>query len=65
MKIGVSELLIILVIVVLLFGPTQIPKLMKMIGKGTKSFKEGLNSEDSDEEKKTEEKSTKDKTDKE
>ncbi len=65
MKIGVSELLIILVIVVLLFGPTQIPKLMKMIGKSTKSFKEGMNSEDSDEEKKTEEKSTKDKTDKE
>jgi sec-independent protein translocase protein TatA len=42
MKIGVSELLIVLAIVLLLFGPSQIPKLTKMFGKGVKSFKDGL-----------------------
>ena len=42
MKFGVQELIIILVIVVLLFGPTQIPKLTKMFGKSVKSFKDGM-----------------------
>ena len=32
MKIGVTELLIILLVVVIIFGPTQIPKLTKMLG---------------------------------
>lgn len=42
MKFGVQELIIILVIVVIIFGPKQIPKLTKMFGRATKSFKEGL-----------------------
>lgn len=42
MKFGVTELIIILVIVVVLFGPTQIPKLTKMFGKSVKSFKDGM-----------------------
>lgn len=46
MKIGVSELLIVLAIVLLLFGPSQIPKLTKMFGKGVKSFKDGLEGAD-------------------
>ena len=33
MKIGVTELLIILAVVVIIFGPTQIPKLMKLFKK--------------------------------
>lgn len=47
--IGTQELLIIALIVLLLFGGTQIPKLMRGLGKGVKSFKDGMN--DKDEEK--------------
>ena len=42
MRIGTPELLIILLVVVIIFGPTQIPKLTKMFGKSVKSFKDGL-----------------------
>ena len=42
MKLGTTELLVILVIVVLLFGPTQIPKLGRMFGKSVKSFQKGM-----------------------
>ena len=42
MKLGTTELIVILVIVVLLIGPTQIPKLTKMFGKSVKSFKDGM-----------------------
>ncbi len=38
-----SELIIILVIVLLLFGGKKIPELMRGLGKGVKSFKQGLN----------------------
>lgn len=41
--IGTTELVIIVVIVLLLFGGRKIPELMKGIGKGVKSFKEGIN----------------------
>lgn len=39
---GASELLIILVIIVLLFGASKIPELGKSLGSGLKNFKEGL-----------------------
>ena len=42
MKIGTTELIIILVVVIIIFGPTQIPKLTKMFGKSVKSFKDGM-----------------------
>ena len=42
MRIGHNELIIILIIVIIVFGPTQIPKLVKMFGKSAKSFKEGM-----------------------
>ena len=42
MKIGMNELVIILLIVVILFGPTQIPKLTKMFGKSIKGSKKAL-----------------------
>ena len=41
--IGTKELLIICVIVLLLFGGKKIPELMKGLGKGVKSFKDGMN----------------------
>ena len=37
-----SELIIILVIVLLLFGGKKIPELMRGLGKGVKSFKQGM-----------------------
>ena len=42
-NIGVWEVLIIAFIVLLLFGGKKIPELMKGLGKGVKSFKEGVN----------------------
>lgn len=38
-KIGMTEIILILVVVVLLFGGRKIPELMKGIGQGMKEFK--------------------------
>ena len=48
MKFGVTELLIILAVVVILFGPSQIPKLTKMFGKSVKNFKDGMAGDNGD-----------------
>ncbi len=40
--IGPQELVIVLVIVLLLFGGSQLPKLAKNLGKAQKEFKDGL-----------------------
>ena len=42
--IGLQEILIIAFIVLLLFGGKKIPELMKGLGKGVRSFKDGVNS---------------------
>ena len=39
---GGQEVLIIALVVLLLFGGAKIPELMKGLGKGVKSFKEGM-----------------------
>jgi sec-independent protein translocase protein TatA len=39
--IGFSEIVIILVIILLLFGAKKIPELMRGLGRGVKEFKEG------------------------
>ena len=39
---GAPEVIIIGLIVVLLFGGKKIPELMKGLGKGVKSFKDGM-----------------------
>ncbi len=41
-SIGTPELIIIVVVVLLLFGGKKIPELMKGIGKGVRSFKDGM-----------------------
>ena len=41
--IGMQEILFILLIVLLFFGGKKIPELMKGLGKGVKSFKDGMN----------------------
>lgn len=38
-KIGMTEIILILLVVVLLFGGRKIPELMKGIGQGMKEFK--------------------------
>jgi len=43
MGIGTSELILILVIVLIIFGAGKLPKVMKDLGKGIKSFKDGVN----------------------
>ena len=54
---GMQEVLVIALIVLLLFGGKKIPELMKGLGKGVKSFKEGMNEvTDLGEEKKEEKK---------
>ena len=40
---GVNEILVIALIVLLLFGGKKIPELMNGLGKGVKSFKDGMN----------------------
>jgi sec-independent protein translocase protein TatA len=40
---GFQEILVIALIVLLLFGGKKIPELMRGLGKGVKSFKEGMN----------------------
>lgn len=58
LTIGWPEILLIALIVLLLFGAKKIPELMKGLGKGVKSFKEGMNSlEDDDQDKKDDDKS--------
>ena len=39
---GTTEILVIAIIILLLFGGKKIPELMKGLGKGVKSFKDGM-----------------------
>lgn len=61
--IGTQEILLILLVVLIFFGGKKIPELMKGLGKGVRSFKEGMkevdkdiNMKDENQEKKEEEK---------
>lgn len=45
-SIGLQEIIIIALIVLLLFGGKKIPELMKGLGRGVRSFKEGMNATD-------------------
>ena len=53
---GLQEIVVIALIVLLLFGGKKIPELMKGLGKGVKSFKDGMNEVTNFEEEKKEEK---------
>lgn len=46
--IGMQEVLLIALIVLLFFGGKKIPELMKGLGKGVRSFKEGMNEMEKD-----------------
>lgn len=41
--IGMQEVLLIALVVLLFFGGKKIPELMKGLGKGVRSFKDGMN----------------------
>ena len=43
MNLGPTELIIILVIVLVLFGSTRLPKLARSMGQASKEFKKGVN----------------------
>ncbi len=45
-KIGIWELLVILAIVLLIFGPKALPKLGESLGKTIGNFKKGLEDDD-------------------
>lgn len=51
--IGTWELIVIVLVILLLFGGKKIPELMKGLGKGIKSFKDGINGKDEDDKKET------------
>ena len=58
-NLGTGEIIIFALVVLLLFGGKKIPELMRGLGKGVKSFKDGMNDLEkeitSEPEKKTEE----------
>jgi sec-independent protein translocase protein TatA len=45
---GTWQIVAIVVVVLLLFGGKKIPELMKGIGRGTREFKKGLNTDEED-----------------
>ena len=56
---GTPEIILIVLLVLLLFGGRKIPELMRGLGKGVKSFKEGMNGVEDPNEKKEPEKENK------
>lgn len=49
-RLGVPELLILLVIVIVLFGPGRFGKILGELGSGLKSFKDNIGGDKKDEE---------------
>ena len=43
LMLGTWEIIVIVLVVLLLFGGKKIPELMHGVGKGVKSFKDGMN----------------------
>ena len=48
MRIGPTEIFMILIVVLIIFGPKNLLKLGKMFGKTMKGFQEGINDDDDD-----------------
>ena len=47
-NLGPTEMVILLVIVLIVFGANRIPQLMKGMGEGIRNFKQGMNDDPSD-----------------
>lgn len=54
MRIGTTEIVMILIVVLIIFGPKNLPKLGKMFGQTMKGFKEGIDDDEEDASKKAE-----------
>ncbi len=50
-KIGVGELIIVLIIALVIFGPSKLPEIGKAFGKSIREFKDSVNNDDKTEEK--------------
>lgn len=50
--IGASELILILIIALILFGPGKLPEIGKALGRGVRDFKDALSGNDNDDNKK-------------
>ncbi|MFV2040008.1 MAG: twin-arginine translocase TatA/TatE family subunit [Acidimicrobiales bacterium] len=50
-SLGSSELIIILIVLLVMFGGAKLPQLARSLGQAQKEFKDGLKSDDSDDEK--------------
>ena len=48
---GTWEIILIVLVILLIFGGKKIPELMKGLGKGVKSYKDGVNGKADEEEK--------------
>ena len=49
-KIGLMEVLLIVLIILLLFGANRLPKALGGLGKGLREFKKGMKGEETDDE---------------
>ena len=47
-NLGTGEIILIALVILLLFGGRKIPELMRGLGKGVKSFKQGVNEVEAD-----------------
>jgi sec-independent protein translocase protein TatA len=50
MNLGAPELIIVLLIILLIFGGTKLPKLARSMGQASKEFKKGLDDGSADDE---------------
>jgi sec-independent protein translocase protein TatA len=48
LNVGAPEIIIIALVILLIFGGKKIPELMKGLGKGVKSFKDGMKDVEND-----------------
>ncbi len=48
-RIGITELLVVLIIVLIIFGPKQLPKLSRSLGETLRGFREGMQDETDEE----------------
>ena len=53
---GTTEIIVIILIIVVLFGAKKIPELMRGVGRGVKEFKDAVNGDGTTEEKKNDDK---------
>ncbi|MEW6089062.1 MAG: twin-arginine translocase TatA/TatE family subunit [bacterium] len=53
-NLGMSELIVILIIALIIFGPGKLPEVGKAIGKGVQNFKKAMSGEDEDDKKASE-----------